>query len=78
MQIQQVKKGRGRPKNSLTLQSVSLSELISKFGPDTQIPVGRIWLQGKTQVTQFTPVVAQPQVAPVVPENKVEMSLTID
>jgi len=75
----QNKKGRGRPAGSLTLETVKLSELIEKFGPDTQIPVGRLWLQGKSLMSAFTPVATQAKPEPVAaPENKVEMSLIID
>lgn len=75
----QEKRTRGRPKGSNSFQSVSLSELIAKFGPDTQIPVGRLWLNGGSSVVKETSVTisAAPAETPA-PENRVEMSLIID
>jgi hypothetical protein len=73
------KRRRGRPKNSTTLQTIQLSELIEKFGPETEVPVGRLWLQGKTQASTFTPVAAQFQTGQIAaPKNKIEMPLIID
>jgi hypothetical protein len=79
MQTQEKRK-RGRPLNSTTLTTIALSELIAKFGPDTQIPVGRLWLNGGSSTIKETSVTIPvvPSVETPTPENRVEMTLTVD
>lgn len=44
------KRGRGRPKNSKSFETITLAELNARFNPDQKIPVGRIFLSGKQVV----------------------------
>jgi hypothetical protein len=77
MNTQENKRKRGRPLNSTTLTTIALSELIAKFGPDTQIPVGRLWLNGSA-VKETSVTIPATSAAPKEPENRVEMTLTVD
>jgi len=72
------KRGRGRPSGSFTLQSVTLKELIERYSEDTQIPVGRLWLNGSSTVKETSVTIPATSAAPKEPENKVEMKLIVD
>lgn len=73
----QTKRGRGRPKGSNSFQSVTLKELIAKYSEDTQIPVGRLWLNGSA-VKETSVTIPATSAAQKEPENKVEMKLIVD
>lgn len=48
---------RGRPFGSTTLENMKLADLIEKFGPDTVLPVGRLWLkEQEAKKLEQTPV----------------------
>jgi hypothetical protein len=77
MQTQEKRK-RGRPVGSNSFQSVTLKELIEKYSEDTQIPVGRLWLNGGSTVKETSVTIPATSAAPKEPENRVEMILTVD
>ena len=45
MKTEQVKRGRGRPKNAVSFSQITLEELNRKFKLDDVIPVGRLFLE---------------------------------
>lgn len=79
--MQENKRKRGRPAGSVSFQQITLAELNAKFGPDTIIPVGRLFLKGqvivqkaKAESIKFVAVeVAQPKAE----TPKVEMVLSV-
>lgn len=73
----ETKRGRGRPKGSNSFQNMKLSDLIEKYGPDTILPVGRLWLQNQgTSSIQVISTNNQPRVLGLVSdEPKIEFSL---
>lgn len=66
MNINAVKRGKGRPKGATSFVEITLQELNEKFKPQETIPVGRIFLEKQAKV-QSQPA---PSDAP-----KVEMKL---
>lgn len=73
------KKTRGRPRGSFSFVNVTLAELNAKYNQTETIPVGRLWLQGKSSMVPLVHVATPTTQEKVIqPDHKIEMSLTID
>ena len=80
---QTVKRGRGRPVNSVSFTNITLAELNARFGQDQVLPVGRIFLEKGGVSTQPIKIIStnnQPRVVGLIREDapntpKVEMTL---
>lgn len=64
MNTTETKPRRGRPKGSNSFTNVKLSDLIEKYGPDTILPVGRLWLMSHEK-----PALVESGVVPVISTN---------
>jgi len=74
--MQTQKRKRGRPVGGVSFVTVSVADILQKYGEKASIPVSRVWLESAEASHKFPAKIKQePAVLSTTPQPSVEMQL---